>query len=178
MAHRKKGVIVAFYAFAAVLVLIGSLVFYNSFWSALRTPLAARDWLPVEGAVAEASLDKTRHVSSGPKSSGSVYYIYDVKATYEYKVDGRTYTNDRVGSRGADNSDYHEGMYALLEAHQRERTPVTVWYDPGNPAESILDRSIPWDKVGLSLLASVAFFVVGLGIAFIVYKYTASHPAA
>ena len=167
-----------FYVFAAVLVLGGVLVFYNSFWSALKSPLAARNWPSADAVVLEVSLEKDRHVSSGPKSSGSVYYILDVKATYEYKVDDRTYTNDRVSSRGADNSAYHEDMYARLEDHKRVKEPITVWYNPANPAESILDRSIPWDKVGLSLLASVVFIAMGLGIAFVVHKYTLSQSAA
>lgn len=68
-------------------------------------------------------------------------------------------------------------MHALLEARRSEGQPVTVWYDPGDPGSSVLDRSIPWDKVGLSLLASAAFFAIGLGMAFVVYRYSVSDPA-
>ena len=58
---------------------------------------------------------------------------------------------------------------ALLENKLWNGETVTVWYDPGNPADSVLNREIRWGLMGFK---SIFFFVFGgVGLGLIIYSF-------
>ena len=63
-------------------------------------------------------------------------------------------------------------MEVTLREHLESGTPVTIWYNPGHTEETILDRSMPWDMFILSIVGSILFLVIGLGLGFALYRYT------
>jgi len=112
----------------------------------IRDGMAAEEWVRVKAEV----------LSSG---SGTVLY--------RYTMDGKSYTGDRLGSNvigGTDNVDsWHEDMESMLSAAKSEGKPITVWVNPDNPAESMVDRQIRWKLMMFASVFALAFGGVGLG---------------
>lgn len=89
------------------------------------------DWEPVDGVVKSSGVS-----TSTDGEGGTTYCLY---VSYQYTVDGKTYDGDRV-SYSAENScnswsknaddDYPEGK------------GITVYYDPDNPRESVLESGL------------------------------------
>ena len=67
-----------------------------------------------------------------------------VEARFRYTAAGQEYRGQRaslhIGNGNA--SLYYQQLGARLEAAQRTGTPVPVWVNPAQPAESIVDRSL------------------------------------
>lgn len=97
-------------------------------------------------------------------SDGST--TYGIGASYRYRVNGRDYSNDRVAiSGGSDNvGSFQQQLGSRLEQHYRNNLPVTVYYNPADPADALLDRTIRWELIGFKLLFVVIFGGVGLGL--------------
>ena len=99
--------------------------------SDIAADLGTGDWEPVDGIVTNS------YVSSSSDSEGGTTYCLHV--SYEYVVDGISYDGDRVSyssehscnswSQNADD-DYPEGE------------EITVYYDPSNPSESVLEPGL------------------------------------
>jgi hypothetical protein len=97
-------------------------------------------------------------------SDGST--TYGIGASYRYRVNGRDYSNDRVAiSGGSDNvGSFQQQLGSRLEHHYQNNLPVTVYYNPADPSEALLDRSLRWELIGFKLLFVVIFGGVGLGL--------------
>jgi hypothetical protein len=100
---------------------------------------------------------------------------YEAHASYRYRYGGKDYIGDRVGlAGGGDNiGNYHIDIGNRLSRMHARGEPVTVWIDPGAPADSIIDRSIRWGLVGFKSIFLFVFGGVGLGL----LVYTWSRPA-
>lgn len=85
-------------------------------------------------------------------------------ARYRYEHLGVVYYNTRVDiSRGGDNVGvYHANMNRKLTLAAKENSPVDVWINPKNPAQSILDRRIRWKLLAGYL--TMAFIFGGIGL--------------
>ena len=109
-----------------------------------------------------ATLSQARLNSS--YSDGST--TYSVEASYRYHVNSRDYIHDRVAiNSGGDNiGDFQQQLGSRLERHYRNNQPVAVYYNPDDPAEAVLDRSIRWELLGFKLIFVLVFGGVGLGL--------------
>ena len=80
---------------------------------------------------------------------------------------GKPYTGSRLGMSkvgGSDNiDDWHHEVNARLEDARAAGKPVTVWVNPDNPAESVLDREMRWGELLFLVPFSLAFGGVGVG---------------
>jgi Protein of unknown function (DUF3592) len=99
---------------------------------------------------------------------------------YHYAYGGKNYGGDRLGANpigGTDNVDsWHEDMAAMLSEAQRDGKPITVWVNPDNPAESMVDRTIRW-KLGVFIIPfALGFGGAGVG-ALVVFFRTLFRPA-
>ena len=99
---------------------------------------------------------------------------------YHYTYGGKNYGGDRLGANpigGTDNVDsWHEDMAAMLSEAQRDGKPITVWVNPDNPAESMVDRTIRW-KLGVFIIPfALGFGGAGVG-ALVVFFRTLFRPA-
>jgi hypothetical protein len=131
----------------------------------LRDARTARDWLATDAFVEATELKR----STGDNSES-----YQVTASYRYSFDGTEYHGDRVGLMdGGDNiGDWQQRWHLALQQALESGEAITVYVDPANPAESVVDRDIRWDQLGLLLIFPLAFGGAGLGvIAFFVHGY-------
>ncbi len=98
----------------------------------------------------------------------------DTLASYRYVIDGRTYENDRVYvATTRDNiGSYHKKKYQELYQLKQTRQPVTIWYDPANPADSVIDRNMRWGLFVLMTSFCSFFILIGLAVVYgaITYK--------
>ena len=119
----------------------------------IRDGVAAREWVRVKAEV----------LSHG---NGSVLY--------RYTMDGKSYTGDRLGSNvigGTDNVDsWHEDMDSMLTAARSEGKPITVFVNPDDPAQSMVDNTIRWKLLVFFVPFALAFGGVGVGALFMMYK--------
>jgi len=91
---------------------------------------------------------------------------YEAYATYRYQFDFGSYTGHRVTiSSGGDNiGDYHQVLGRKLSARLSRGEPVTVYVNPDDPGQSIVDPRVRWGLIGFKSIFVVVFGGVGLGL--------------
>lgn len=91
---------------------------------------------------------------------------YEAVGNYNYSVNGQVYNNDRISlSDGSDNiGNFQEHLGSILVRRYKSNTPITIWYNPNNPAESIVNRDIRWASVGFKFIFLLIFGGIGLAI--------------
>jgi hypothetical protein len=91
---------------------------------------------------------------------------YGVEVRYRYEVNGKVYWGQRASLHdGTDGvSMFQQQLGQRLESAQRAGTPVQVWVNPAQPAESVADRSLRADLLALQLLLALGFSGGGLGM--------------
>lgn len=111
---------------------------------ALADTSRARGWTQVEGTLVEQKLDVMEKTfrSAGDISAPS----QRLTATYTYHFEGQPYQGSNV-----DFSEGHaDNFSADRKAHQQQlldATPLIVHVNPLNPAESVIDPSLPAERV-------------------------------
>ncbi len=91
---------------------------------------------------------------------------FEAVAEYTYRWNGQTYTGNRVAiTSGADNlGDYQQDTGRELQRAANDGRPVTVYVNPDNPADAVLDRNIRWGLLGFKMIFVVVFGGVGFGL--------------
>ncbi|MGQ9424733.1 DUF3592 domain-containing protein [Gilvimarinus sp. F26214L] len=91
---------------------------------------------------------------------------YRAKATYRYEYQGLQFTGDRVAIiEWSDNiGRFQQRLGSQLEAAFSEGRPVTVWINPDDPQEAVLNRELRWEMLGFKMIFVVIFGGVGLGV--------------
>ncbi len=122
-----------------------------------------KQWVAVQG---------TLHRAGYETHSGDDSYTYEAYADYTYEFGGQQYSNDRVGiAGGADNiGDYQQDMGRHLSGVYSRRKTITVYVDPDEPSEAILDRSLRWGLIGFKSIFLFTFGGVGLGLIIFVFR--------
>ena len=121
---------------------------------------ARRNFLTTTGEVVASKVDR----DEGDSDSGPTY---SPLIKYRYSVNGKEYTSKRYTYAAAWTSGhgYAAGVVARFPKGER----ITVYYDPADPAESVLSVDVP-EYYQFLILALQPFVVVGVGlIAFSVY---------
>ncbi len=118
-------------------------------------------WQMSDWATTEAYLS-----TGGYETHSGDSYTYEAYAEYTYTWDGQTYRGNRVGiSSGADNiGDYQQDTGRELQRAASSKQPMTVYVNPNNPAESILDPDVRWGLLGFKMIFVVVFGGVGFGL--------------
>lgn len=111
----------------------------------------AADWKVVEGQL------------TGLKGGDN-----ETLASYSYVVDDIPYENNRVYVTDfKDNiGSYHQDLHAQLAKVQRSGLPLTIWYNPTNPQQSVLDRDMRWGLFALMVTFCSVFIVIGLAVCY------------
>ena len=134
--------------FVIMLVMCGVASWY------LSRALACRNWPSTTGLIVSA--ERVKHTSQGPRRQpGSI--TYEAKLSYSYTVNGVPYEGRRVSfSDFAGTSGSSQAASARLARYSPGR-PVTVYYQPRNPAVSVLETQVRWPSIvfpiGFALLA-------------------------
>ena len=88
----------------------------------------------------------------------------NTEARYRYTWNGQNYENDRVYvAEFKDNiGSYHKNLYKQLRSQHKHRQPVTIYVDPNNPQQSVIDRDMRWGLFVLMTVFCSGFVGVGL----------------
>ena len=103
-------------------------------------------------------------MSAGYTTSRGETDTWEAYAEYTYEFDGQIYVGNRVAiGSGSDNiGDYQRDMGNRLSGAMSRGESITVWVDPDNPQDSIIDRDIRWGLVAFRLIGAIVFGGVGL----------------
>jgi len=117
----------------------------------------ASGWSTAVGRIVKSSTAAQRH-----RSAGDATTVRTVPAVeYEFAVGGRKVRGNRIGIGG-------DSGGADTEATLRRYTvgaAVTVYYDPANPKNCVLERGVP-EGIGKGLAIIVAFVIAVVGIVY------------
>lgn len=116
-------------------------------WARMQT------WHSVPAQVESATLQSQK------SSKGSTSYSVSTRYRYRYQVGGVEYTGSRASlTTRADNiGSFQEQLGHRLQGAERTGEPVTVWINPAQPTESIVDRSLRPGLLALQLGLALAF---------------------
>lgn len=128
--------------------------------------------IPFGGVGAGASWVLYRMIQDGHRAEdwvrvkASVDSFGNGSVNYHYTFAGKDYSGDRLGANpigGTDNVDsWHEDMAAMLSEAKSSGKPITVWVNPGNPSESMVDRTIRWKLAVFAIPFALGFGGVGV----------------
>ena len=104
-------------------------------------------WRSVPGRVVESDFYRT---GGTPRNA----VTYHVRVTYAYAVDGRPFTGDEIWLTAGSSFNSPEEAAEFL-APYRAGSPVTVYYDPANPADTALIVERGGDPMVLLILAGL-----------------------
>jgi hypothetical protein len=122
-------------------------------WHVVQADYGSRKWIPVTGVVAASQRLRD-------------FKDYRPLVRYRYAVGGRTYEG---GNRHANQPWPRTNIGTANEvvAKYHVGSPVTVFYDPANPAESAVEPGLTWGDFVLPLLGfiflGIAVFAKGSG---------------
>ena len=102
----------------------------------------------------------------------TVTHVDTGQVGYSYEWQGARHAGTRpgtfvVGGR-AEVDDWEDRIGAMLSRAMGEEAPVTVYVNPGDPRESMLDREIRWKLLAIFLPFGVGFTAGGLVAGFLI----------
>lgn len=133
-----------------VLMILGGVVFIGlAVLQALKARRAA-SWPTVQGVVVESHVESVRRRSNNRTTTS-----YFPRVTYQYRVNLQEYTGKEIGF-GAESTS--SGKAERVLAQYAQGAPVTVFYDPEDPAKAVLEAKAKnfWSYLflGVVLLAA------------------------
>lgn len=149
----------------AIAILVGlvfaalGLLFAGIWVSELRQAIATRSWPQVTGRVLHARIIKSGWSN---RSRGRVAFssVYDPLVEYEYTVNGVTYQGRRIAV-GTGYSHSVRGEVERQVAPYKAGADVTVFYDPADPSQAVLEHGLAGGPI-LLVIAGVVFVVIML----------------
>lgn len=149
--------------FGGIFAAFGIGFFILMVWPALSLAIKTQGWQPTPATLQSLNLETHR---------GDDGTTYKVSGGYRYSWNGTKYSGNRLFLMDmSDNiGGFHQDLYRELNRARNNNQPVTVWVDPSNPSESILNRDLRWGLLALTILFSAVFSVVGIAIMFFAFK--------
>lgn len=144
---RKAAVVLAL-----VLVSGGALV-------GLTQLRAVRAHQPTTGTVTAAQMD-SYNSGVGARASGETTY-YRPNVTYEYTVDGETYTSENIAFGKEIDTNSRDRATGVLSKFDTGSS-VTVYYDPTNPADAYLIPRLDFFPAGGLVVSGLLLFADAL----------------
>lgn len=122
-------------------------------------------WWPVQATLIDAGVYEYED-NGAVDDNGRSVVTYEAYADYSYKFYGVRYTGNRVGvASGSDNiGDYQQQLGARLRSAMERDETITVWVDPNDPSQSIIDRHVRLGVIVFLLFGGLLFSGVGLTI--------------
>ncbi len=118
--------------------------------------IASRNWPSVEGRI-ESSRVVRRSTSSGSGHGTNSSYRPEIK--YTYSVMGNNYEGKRIGF-GVPIGSFESGAKQVV-ARYPHGTTRTVYYNPQNPAQAVLERKVVNNIT--ALIVTIACLLIGIG---------------
>jgi len=122
-----------------------------------------RSWQPTPAQLSSAGYS-TNH--------GDDSNTYEAYAEYTYEYFGQTFHGDRVGiNSGSDNiGDYQQDTGRQLSNALSRNESITVWVNPENPSEAIIDPTLRWGLLGFKSIFLFVFGGIGLGLLIVIWR--------
>lgn len=139
----------------------GLLLFSSGLWglwltthNAFQSWFMAVNYVPAEAYIESVSLKSGKHDNAT---------TYQAVATYRYTYQGKEYTGDRVSIHsGSDNvGSYQEDMAQKLKTAYYNQRSITIYVDPNNPVNSIIDKNPRPLLLILPASITAPFLVIG-----------------
>ncbi len=120
---------------------------------------ASTDWPPTRGVILNAQIRPEERI--GQRQQKSTFYDADV--TYSYTVNGIDYFSDKIRIDRPGQTQSEEAR--RLIAQYRPGKTVTVFYNPANPADAVLEpgatpQATALLACGIALIAVAAVMLV------------------
>ena len=138
----------------SLLVFVGALVFLGYMARVYSQAEAVRQWPTAQGEILKTWV-------SVRSDSEDDEYVPEVR--YRYTVEGQTYTGDRLRAAPV-SAGSRNGAERMLAAYPQGAV-VRVYYNPQNPAESVLEPGVA-RSFWFFLAGGVAWVFVGLYVTF------------
>lgn len=105
-----------------------------------------RSWQPVDAQLHQVKWSKEETI-----------------VNYRYTVNQVVYSNDQISifTPGFEHGDYHQKQYRQLKHLQNKAETVLIWYNPSDPAQSMIDREMPWGTFVFLLVFASVFILIG-----------------
>lgn len=134
---------------ALILIGMGVAPLYFGFIPEVLDWKKMKNWQPVEAYLSKADLGFAK---------SSTY----INVSYTYKVDKKSYVGNRlkISSGNQCKPDYCQE----LSKKQIQKSPITVWVNPQNPSESIIDRELSYLQIFVSVFVTSIFIVLGISL--------------
>jgi hypothetical protein len=113
----------------------------------------AQSWPNVPGNVLSSEMT----MSTREDSDGDVSTVYYPNVVYTYSVDGNTYTSDAIGVGKASTT---QAKAAQILAGYPVGTAVTVYYNPSDPTQAVLNPK--GSNFIAFLLLGIVLIVIGV----------------
>ena len=133
---------------------VGGFLIYKSFRDRKKAE-TSQSWPSTPGQITEARVARSRRTDS----EGDADYSYAPAIQYTYQVGGQEYSGNNI-TFGFRQSFSSQAKAEAALARFPTGGQVTVYYDPSNPGEAVLER-----KAGsstLSLVLGIVFLVISL----------------
>jgi hypothetical protein len=136
-------------ALGAFLVVAG-----HHMWRAGRD---TRSYTRARGRILRAEVEEIPHISE----EGGTKYRPVVR--YAFEVRGRTYESERmaIGAPAAPDASDAADARRLVERYPAG-AGVDVWFDPGDPRRSVLERGVPTSQIAAAVVLGVALLGIGI----------------
>lgn len=118
--------------------------------------LNANDWPYTQGKVTQSELIERKRLSK----NSDIISVYSAKLYYQYIVDGKAYSSMEV--RWADRN--KNKIESLISREYPTDADVTVFFNPQNPEQAILQQEIGLTHmlIGMFLLVSICLMAWAL----------------
>ncbi len=127
----------------------------------LSTALQSKAWPTAEGKITSSTVVKKIERYTDSDHHRRTRTIYTPQLRYSYAADGRTLIGSRITL--SDSGSSSESRARKISRRYPAGSTCTVFYNPDNPAESLLKAGITFGTL-LFPAMGVLFAVVGLGV--------------
>ena len=85
------------------------------------------------------------------------------KANYRYQFNGRSYIGNRVNPADFNDNigDYQQTLQQHLKQAKNNQRPITVWVNPANPNQAVIDKQMRWGLFALMSGFCLVFALIG-----------------
>lgn len=141
---------VIFIGLGAILVILAIVQF-------LKAKKAAKSWLTTPGRIISSVVETRRERDM----DGDRHTYHEPKVTYAYQVNELSYQGDEIGFG---KRTMRQTKAEQIVAKYRQGDPVTVYYDPADPAKTVLEMK-SYSAIN-SLVLGIVLIALGLGFIF------------
>jgi hypothetical protein len=153
--NEPSWIIFGIFGFIFVIFAILGIVFTIIGWRGRKQAQASQGWAATQGVIEATDYQS----STSTDADGDMTTSYTPTIRYRYSVVGAEYTGTRLGFGLQRSYNNPSGAQNALAKYPVGGF-ITVYYDPANPHESVLERS--QGGANLSLIFGIVFLVVSV----------------